>query len=84
MNPKLSILERAAAPTSKFFRPLMYAGAVAAAIAGGLTVFQDQLTAAGMAVPAVVLSISKVVGWVGAAVAAVSGLTVDFDEWKKR
>lgn len=79
MNPSLSIAQRFAAPTSKFFKPLVYAGAIVAALAGGLSIFQDNLATAGFGVPALIAQASTIVGCIGAAIAAVSSFTVDFD-----
>ncbi|MDQ1088989.1 hypothetical protein [Siphonobacter sp. SORGH_AS_1065] len=76
---QLTFQQRLVAPTSKFFKPLMYGGAIVAAVAGGLSIFQDQIVSSGLPVPAAVLQISTVIGWIAAAVSAVSGLTVDFE-----
>ncbi|PMD97672.1 hypothetical protein BWI97_08670 [Siphonobacter sp. BAB-5405] len=84
MNPSLSIAQRLTAPTSKFFKPLMYAGAIVAALVGGLSIFQENLAAAGYGVPALIAQASTIVGWIGAAIAAVSSFTVDFDALKAK
>ncbi|MDR6195171.1 hypothetical protein [Siphonobacter sp. SORGH_AS_0500] len=80
-NPQLTFRQRLFAPTSPFFKPLMYAGAIIAVLAGALSTFQDQILAAGLPVPGSV--IIPIVGWVSAAVSAVSSLTVDFDKLDK-
>lgn len=84
MTKNLSLSERWNAPTSRFFKPLVMIGTYMAALAAAIVVFQQQLVTAGLPVPEVVLVVAEIVGWVSAAIAAVSKLTVDWDEYAKR
>lgn len=66
----MSLLERAAAPTPKFFKTLRTIGLTMAAITGGLL-------AAPVALPAIVTTIASFAGALGTALAAISQVTVE-------
>lgn len=67
---KMSILQRAAAPTPAFFRILKVIGLTLAAASG-------TLLAAPIALPAIVTSIASYVAIAGSVVTAVSQVTVE-------
>lgn len=66
----LSIVERAVAPTPKFFKMLRTAGLVLAAVSGSLFT-------APVALPAVVLTIAGYAAVAGSVLSAVAHITVD-------
>lgn len=66
----MSLLERAAAPTPKFFKTLRTIGLTVAALTGAL------LTAP-VTLPAVVVTIASLASALGTALAAVSQVTVE-------
>lgn len=68
----LSIMERAAAPTPKFFRILKVIGLTLAAASG-------TLLAAPVALPAIITTIASYVAVASTVVTAVSQVTVDSD-----
>lgn len=73
MQESMTLVERVKAPTPKFFRVIRNIGLLLTAV--GTTVIT-----AGVALPAVVVSVAGYMVAAGAAVAAVSQTTVD---WKR-
>ncbi|WP_080239073.1 hypothetical protein [Spirosoma rigui] len=84
LQNELTILERLQGPTSPFFKPLVYGGAIVAGLAGGLTIFQGALTEHGLPVPGVIGHVAEIVAYVSAAIATVAKLTFDFSIKKSK
>lgn len=75
----LSLLDRLELPTSPFFQPLLKAGLLLAGLSTFLVTIQASLTSGGIDAPTWLKTATIVAGALGAAVAAVAKLTVDFE-----
>lgn len=84
MNPILTTSERWNAPTSPFFKPIHRFGVWIAAVSAAVAGLTAWLSTAGIPVPGLVEQISVILGVIGAVMATLSKLTVDFDrvDWQ--
>lgn len=79
LQSEMSVVDRLTGPTSPFFKPLVYGGAITAALSAALAVFHSYLTERGIPLPAVTSHVAEIVAYVSLAVAGVSKMTVDFN-----
>ena len=84
MLDNLSALDRWQGPTSPFFKPLVRIGFLLAAVAASVVAASDTLLAHNVPLPPLILKITEIIGYVSAAVALVSKLTVDREELAKQ
>ena len=80
MKNNLSLSDRLSLPVSPFFKPLMKAGFLVAALSAFLVTIQASLTSGGIDAPAWLKTTTIVVGAIGAGIAAAAKLSVDFDD----
>ena len=80
MNPILTTTERWNAPTSPFFKPIHRFGVWIAALSAAVAGLTAWLNTEGIPVPGLVEQISVILGVIGAVMAMLSKLTVDFDK----
>jgi hypothetical protein len=75
---ELTVADRLAGPTSPFFKPLVKWGFIVAAVSAGLYAAQGSLAQHGVPLPPLATHVIEVLGYVAAAIAGVSKLTVNF------
>lgn len=80
MKLDLTLIERWNAPTSRFFKPLQTLGVWLAALGAAFAVLTQILDTSSVPVPAIVELLSGVFGLLGALMATLSKLTVDFGQ----
>lgn len=76
---ELTLIDRLSSPTSPFFKPLLWGGVIVAALSAGLITCQQNLQAYGLDLPPLATHAIEILGYVSAAIATVSKLTVNFN-----
>lgn len=84
LQNELTLTDRLTGPTSGFFKPIVKAGVILAALAAGLLAAQGSLAEHGVSIPPLLAKIIEIAGYVAGAVAGVSKLTVDLDAVKQK